>query len=249
MKLHNYKIEWKVRTKSLEYKRHLEYAKQAIHRALEKGKCIISWSAGKDSTAMTHLIRSLYPEIPIMIQFDDCDWPEKREYAERVALSQGWHLHIVEPDFSVWERSLSCNIGFDDVCAQSHEFTQDSFLSLLNKKQQELGCNVVFMGLRAEESRARKMNLMKRGEIYQLKNGEWRCCPLGRWDSVDVFAYLTEHDIEINPCYFYNRFQSPEDIRLCWALPTPTGIRYGDMEHIRHYYPKQFRRLRERGVI
>lgn len=242
------KIEWKLRAKTLEYKRHLEYAKQGIHQAVTHGKSIISWSTGKDSTAMTHLILSLYPETPIMIQFDDCDWPEKRQYAERVAQAQGWTYHAVEPDFSVWEKSLTCHIGFEDVCAQSHEFTQDSFLSLLNAKQQELGCSIVFLGLRSQESRSRYFNLAKRGELYQLKNGEWRCCPLGRWTTEDVFAYFIENDIEINPCYFYNRFQPPEHIRLCWALPTPTGIRYGDLEHIRFYYPKQFQRLRNRGV-
>lgn len=198
---------------------------------------------------MTHLIKELYPETPIMIQFDDCDWPEKRVYAERVAHAQGWNFHRVEPGFSVWERSYSCQLGFENICTQTHVFTQDSFLAVLHEKQQELDCSVVFLGLRSQESRSRYLNLAKRGELYQLKNGEWRCCPLGRWTAEDVFAYLIEHEIEINPCYFYNRFHTPEDIRLCWALPTPTGIRYGDLEHIRFYYPKQFQRLRDRGVI
>lgn len=243
------KLEWKLRLKTSEYRRHVDYTKQIIHAAQEKGKCVISWSAGKDSTAMTHLIKALYPEMPIIIQFDDCDWPEKRPYAERVAKAHGWDFHAVEPSFSVWEKSLQCQIGFDNICAQSHKLTKDSFLSLLNDKQRELGCQVVFLGLRSQESRSRRLNLATRGELYQLKNGEWRCCPLARWTPEDVFAYLIDHDVEINPCYFYNRFQPPEKIRLSWALPTQTGIRYGDLEHIRFYYPKQFQRLRNRGVI
>jgi 3'-phosphoadenosine 5'-phosphosulfate sulfotransferase (PAPS reductase)/FAD synthetase len=198
---------------------------------------------------MTHLIRSCYPDTPIMIQFDDCDWPEKRAYAERVAAAQGWDYHAVEPDFSVWERAKSYAIGMDDLCSPSHAFTQDTFLYVLEAKRRDLGCIGTFLGLRAEESRARKMNILKRGELYQLKSGEWRCYPLGRWTAEDVFAYLTEQEVEINPCYFYNRFRQPEDIRLCYALPTPTGIRYGDMQHLRHYYPQQFQRLREEGLV
>lgn len=242
-------IKWERRGKTREFQRHLAYAIDAIHAAQKHGQGVISWSTGKDSTAMTHLIKVLYPETPIMIQFDDCDWPEKRQYAERVAHAHGWTFHAVEPSFSVWERSLDCNIGFDDVCAQSSSFTQDSFLTVLHEKQQELGANLVYLGLRSEESHARKLNMATRGEVYQLKNGEWRCCPLGRWTAEDVFAYLTMYKVEINPCYFYNKFNPPEKIRLCWALPTPTGIRFGDMQHIRAYYPQQFRRLRDRGIV
>jgi hypothetical protein len=60
-----------------------------------------------------------------------------------------------------------------------------------------------------------------------------------------VFAYLVENDVEINPCYFHNRFWRPEEIRLSWAIPTPTSVRYGYVEHLRHYYPEQFRKIRE----
>jgi len=240
-------FRWRLHAKSDGYRRHLDYAIQAIYASQKCGKSILSWSAGKDSTAMVHLVKTLYPKIPIMIQFDDCDWPEKREYVKQVTQTQGWPYHAVEPNFSVWEKLLSCQIGFENICSQSHGVTQDSFISLLNAKQNELGCSVVFLGLRSQESHSRYLNLAKRGELYQLKNGEWRCCPLGRWTTEDVFAYHVIHDIEINPCYFNNRFFHPEEIRLSWALPTPTGIRYGDMQHIRFYYPEQYQRLREIG--
>ncbi len=242
------KLRWRLRSRSPEHRRHVGYAVKAIHEAVNAARMVISWSTGKDSTAMTHLVRSLYPDTPIMIQFDDCDWPTKRAYADRVCEAQGWDVHSVEPDFSVWERVQAGKIGQDEFCAQSHSLTQDAFLAPLADKQLALDCNGVYMGLRAEESKARKAHLNSRGELYQLKSGEWRCCPMGRWTSEDVFAYLTEHVIEINPCYFNNRFLAPEEIRVSWAIPTPTSIRYGDMEHFRYYYPEQFRRMRELGV-
>jgi 3'-phosphoadenosine 5'-phosphosulfate sulfotransferase (PAPS reductase)/FAD synthetase len=242
-------MQWRLHANSDEYRKHIAHSRKIIHHAHEKGKCVLSWSAGKDSTAMTHLVKSIYPETPIIIQFDDCDWPEKREYVKRVSNRHGWKYYLVEPNFSVWENSLKYNIGFDYICATNHEFTKNTFLSLLNTKQKEIGCSVVFMGLRSQESHARSFNLKNRGELYQLKNKEWRCCPIGAWKVEDVFAYLIENDIEINPCYFHNRFKQPEDIRLCWALPMPAGITKGDLEHIRFYYPSQFQRLRSRGVI
>jgi 3'-phosphoadenosine 5'-phosphosulfate sulfotransferase (PAPS reductase)/FAD synthetase len=242
------RIRWKLRSKTYEYKRHVNRAVSAIYAAHNVARMIVSWSTGKDSTAMTHLVRSLYVDTPIMIQFDDCDWQTKHDYAGRVANAQGWDVHRVEPDFSVWECIKNGRIGEDNFCSLSHTLTRDAFLTPLAAQQRELDCNGVYMGLRAEESRARRIHLRSRGELYQLKSGEWRCCPLARWTSEDVFAYLVANEIEINPCYFNNRFLPPEEIRVSWAIPTPTSIRYGDMEHIRYYYPEQFRRIREIGV-
>lgn len=245
---HMNKLRWRLRSNSDEYRRHVGYAIKAIHDAQAVARMVVSWSTGKDSTAMTHLVRSLYPDTPIMIQFDDCDWPTKRAYADRVSSAHGWNIYCVEPDFSVWERMCDGRIGEDNFCSQSHSLTQDAFLNPLAVKQHELDCNGVYMGLRAEESKARNVHLRSRGELYQLASGEWRGCPLARWTSEDVFAYMIEHVIEINPCYFNNRFLSPEDIRVSWAIPTPGSFSHGDLEYFRYYYPEQFRRMREKGV-
>lgn len=237
-------IRWRLRAKSSEYRRHVDKAAEAIDKAQSSARMVISWSTGKDSTAMTYLIKLLYPDTPIMIQFDDCDWPTKRSYADRICKIYGWNIHCAEPEFSVWERMRAGKIGEENFCAQPHSLTQDAFLKPLAEKQHELQCNGVYMGLRAEESKARKKNFLTRGNFYQLKSGEFRCCPISTWTGEDVFAFHIEHGIEINPCYFNNRLLPPEEIRLSWAIPTPTSIRYGDMEHIRFYYPDQFCKLR-----
>jgi 3'-phosphoadenosine 5'-phosphosulfate sulfotransferase (PAPS reductase)/FAD synthetase len=241
-------FRWKLRAKTPEYRRHVGYAEAAVHAAQSAATMVLSWSTGKDSTAMTHLVRSIYPAVPIMIQFDDCDWPAKRPYAERVAAAQKWDVHEVVPTFSVWDRMKAGKIGEDNFCAQSHSLTRDSFLKPLAEMQHALGCDGVYMGLRAEESKARNAHLSLRGEVYRLVSGEWRCCPLARWTSEDVFAYLVANGVEINPCYFNNRFLPPDEIRVSWAIPTPSSLAHGDMEHFRHYYPAQFRRMREMGV-
>lgn len=242
-------IKWLMRSKANKYKKLLENTKKIIHRAKEKGAFIISWSAGKDSTAMTHIVKMLYPETPIVIQFDDCDWPDKKKYVERVANAQGWKYNVVAPDFSVWTEAKKFKIGFEELCSVNHPFTQKTFIELLENKRLELNCVGSFIGLRAKESLARRYNMAIRGDLYRLKSGVWHCLPMGQWEAQDVFAYLIENNIEINPCYFHNRFKDPEAIRLAYALPTTMGMRLGDMEHIRVYYPEQYRRLREENVI
>ena len=240
---------WKAHTRSYQYSQCVERARHIIDIAIQKGNASISWSTGKDSTVLTHLVLQQKSDIPIIIQFDDCDWPEKREYAERVAKAQNWTYHSVMPDYSVWEAVQQCELGFEDICSQNHRITQLTFLKPLEDKQKQLNCNVTFLGLRKEESRSRKLNLLKRGELYQLRSGQWHCCPLSTWKTIDIFSYLIDNDIEINPYYLKNRFLPPEKIRLSWALPSKHGMKYGDCEHIRWYYPEQYRKLKDIGVI
>ena len=237
---------WKLRVKLKAYKRHVEHSKEVIRRSLDSGvKFALSWSGGKDSTAMVHLVRSIAPDISIITQFDDCDWPEKRPYIERICKAQGWQIYEVWPEISVWDAITGVDLTGEVICDQGHWITRDAFIKPLEQKRKLLGCDGVFWGLRAQESNARGMNAAVNGELYQLKSGQWRCCPLAWWTVQDVFAYLIEHGVEINPCYFNNRFKSPEEIRLAWALPTPIGIGRGDMEHIKAYYPEQYRRLQD----
>lgn len=248
MKRSEHFLRWRLRAKTREYRRRVEYATNAIHEAQNVAKFAISWSGGKDSTALTHLVKELYPEVPIVIQFDDCDWPEKEAYVERVRASLGWEIHRVEPDFSVWERMKRGRIGEEEFCAKSHDLTREAFLAPLAARQGELRCNGVYLGLRVEESKARAKYLRSHKELHQLSSREWRCCPLARWSAEDVFAYLVVHDVEINPHYLHNRFLEPEEVRISWAVPTPSSLSHGELEHYRHYYPEQFRKLREVGV-
>lgn len=244
-----HRLEWSLRAKQEAFRHLVNDARAQIRRALDQAPFAISWSAGKDSTAMTHLVRSIAPETPIIIQFDDCDWPTKRSYVHRVVEAFGWwDYHTVEPSFSVWEAASRAALGAEDICAPEHALTRDGFLRPLQEKQAELGCTGVFLGLRIAESKARRMHLASRGPLYRLKSGEWRCCPIWRWEASDVFAYHVQQGLEINPCYLQNRFRTPEEIRLSWALPTPSGLVHGDLQHMRHYYPEQFQRLRNLGV-
>lgn len=241
-------LRWRLYARTPQYRKHLEWAREAVDKAASTAQFMVSWSTGKDSTAMAHLVHSMYPETPIVTQYDDCDWPSKRAYADRIEQAMGWKVHRVEPSFSVWERMRMGRIGLDEFCALTHSLTQDAFLAPLAKIQRKLGCDGVYMGLRAEESKARRANLSKRHEVYKTLGGEWRCCPIARWTADDVFAYHIEHGIEINPCYFNNRFLKPEEIRVSWAVPTPGARAHGEMEHFRYYYPEQFRKLRDMEI-
>jgi len=240
-------IRWKLISNRNGFKRCVEGTKQIIRNAVTCARFCVCWSGGKDSTAMCHLVKEMYPDIPIVVQFDDCDWPEKKAYIRTVAEMFGWVIHSAQPLFSVWDKVKDIELKGERITDQTHWITREGFISPLEKKRKEIGCNGAFIGLRIEESRARFLNHAVRGEVYKVANGEWRALPMSYWKTSYVFAYHVANDIPINPCYFNNGYYQPEEIRLSWALPQSSENYYAHLQHIRTYYPKQYAKLREVG--
>lgn len=242
--------EWRLYSQTYEYKKTLKSAITITQMAKDSGKkYAVFWSGGKDSTVMTHLVKSLWKECEVVTQFDDCDWPEKKPYIVSVANKFNWVVNEVCPDFSVWEYVKKCKLDIENLCSKKHNLTQESFLKPLDEMKKQLECIGSFIGLRKMESNARNRNYKFHGHTYTVKSGETICMPLTHLDAKDVFAYLVSNDIEINPCYLKNSFKSPEEIRLSWALPTMSGISRGELEHMRMYYPEHFRKFRKMGLI
>jgi 3'-phosphoadenosine 5'-phosphosulfate sulfotransferase (PAPS reductase)/FAD synthetase len=246
-------LKWKLYARTWTFKKKVKQSINFIKKALKMDKkWAVSWSGGKDSTVLSHLVKSIESKVEIISQIDDCDWPEKRSYIERVSKKEGWNVHIAVPEFSVHERIFEEDLVSVDICDLSHNITKYGFIKPLQDMQSKLNIEGIFLGLRESESKVRKMNFKKRGMLYNHSDGIYRCLPLQHWKAIDCFAYLVSNDIEINPCYFYNRFLSPEEIRLCWAVPTFSTSGNGKVditeEHFRYYNPKQYELLKEKRI-
>lgn len=76
--------------------------------------------------------------------------------------------------------------------------------------------NAFFVGLRAEESKGRRITLRKDGIIHlQKRTGFTRLCPLAWWKTIDVAAYVTSHDLPTLAKYTKEGF----DARTTSGLP------------------------------
>ena len=63
----------------------IELSKNRIKQFYEHfdGKVYVSFSGGKDSTVLLHLVRSLYPEVPAVFVDTGLEYPEVRQFVKQ----------------------------------------------------------------------------------------------------------------------------------------------------------------------
>src|SRR5690606_13832135 len=87
----------------------------------------------------------------------------------------------------------------EDMHARTAALSKAAFYSVV--EEATAPHDLVFLGLRAEESRGRAMNRATRGTLYRKANGQVVCQPLADWRGLDVYAYLFARGIDVLPVY------------------------------------------------
>lgn len=248
----SWKRTFAMHTRTAAYRRAVSQAKRVAERALAGASSpMLSWSCGKDSTALTHLVRvGLGADVPAVSEKDDLDYPGEEEYAR--ALSDAWALRltIVRPPVSpmAWlmERRGRLSAG-EDMHSRSSGLSRACFYGVMEQANQ--GRDLVLWGLRAEESGRREALLCGKGATYQLKSGTVRSAPLAFWTGLDVFAYLQVHGIEPLPVYrccgwLPEHRRAPWLLRKSWWIPG-AHAKNGQAAWLRRYWPSLYDRMRE----
>lgn len=173
----------------------LNLIEQALSRAI---KPIISFSGGKDSTVVLHLVRRIAPNIPARFANTGVESPETIEFIKTVP-----NLIEVGPLKSFWKCVKEYGLPRPKVKAKSHGNMCCKYLKERpqDKHSEANGIDLEFSGLTAAESNQRKLTLMRMGPLYQLKNGRWRCHPIHDWTEADVWDYIHRYNIPYNSIY------------------------------------------------
>ncbi len=201
-------------------------------------KSYISYSGGKDSSVMLHLISKYTKELPVFTEHDDLDTFGKekhcKEFVELCGFKNYEYVKASESAFNqlnidtvIGEKEMSANKLFYKVV--------DTFL----EKYPE--CDGHFMGIRAQESKGRKINYAIRGEIYQRGN-LLVCAPLSQWKGVEVFSYIIQNKLPYMHVYDNDKNKKPHELRLSWyANPLFFGL--GNIVNLKNDYPDLFEKI------
>ena len=75
----------------------IELSKNRIKQFYEHfdGKVYVSFSGGKDSTVLLHLVRSLYPEVPAVFVDTGLEYPEVRQFVKQTENNVKVKLHRI----------------------------------------------------------------------------------------------------------------------------------------------------------
>lgn len=235
--------------KTRAYARRVDVARSVASNELERATspCIM-WSGGKDSTAMTHLIRvGLGANVPAISEKDDLDYPGEREYVERLATAWDLRLTILTPAISprayLAEHAHELR-AWDDVHSRRAGLSAAVFYDEVERASAPH--DMIFLGLRKHESRHRMMNRNVYGLAYTKRDGKRVAQPIGDWSGLDVMAYMRAHDIDALPVYRCIGFMHANDpwrVRKSWWVPGKSSSK-GGIAWLQRYYPSLYAQLR-----
>ena len=166
-------------------------AQSVIERALADAKtpCITS-SFQAECVVLTHMVRELMPEIPVLFLDTFHHFSQTLEYRDE--MTKRWGLNLInlqakEPNLGLWKTEST------QACCARHKV--EPLFSALE------GYDTWFTALRRDQA-ASRANLQEI-EPFKLPSGKMisRVAPIAGWTARDVWKYAKDHDIPLMPLY------------------------------------------------
>lgn len=173
--------------------------------------------SGKDSRAVALLVQEAGLDWPALSVGDDAAMPGEEASVERAAQDAGRTLTWIRPSWSVlgWLRDHGGLTG--DLTSRSSPLASWAFFEPLERHRERHEPYGVVWGLRASESRGRRMSRLARGTLYRTASEGWRCAPVSDWSALDVHAYLWLRGHALPPAYLcIDPGMDPLGIRTDW---------------------------------
>lgn len=168
----------------------------------------VSFSGGKDSTAVCALVHALAPDVPLLWSDAELELPETVEYLQALKRVAGEQLVLVQSrsTHAGWFRSWEDPPFFREPLPGTLRIPRaENPLPGQSAKDDYMasqGYDLVFLGLRRNENRRRRDWLIQAGETYRVRTGcGLRCSPIAEWTEDDVWALIYGWGLGYNPAY------------------------------------------------
>ncbi len=187
-----------------------------IREAYAQFKNVASmWSVGKDSTASLWLFRkAFFGKLPFPVIHIDTGYKFKEMYTFRDKLVKEWGLDLlVAKNEEAIKKGMNPETGKLDCCTQ---LKTEALKQLLRKHK----FDALFLAIRRDEHgiRAKERYFSPRDENFtwdyqdqplemwdqfeKVIAGHVRIHPILHWREIDVWRYVQQENIPVNPLYF-----------------------------------------------
>jgi len=176
----------------------------AMNMIISAPNAVVSTSWGKDSVVLLHLAAVVRPTIAVINarypnpaeRFDDMDRVRDAMLA-RADMADVRYAEVATP--GEWEMYERAGGGFAEAVTpeqrEAARWWKQNFTQAMGAAMRAAGGDAVALGLRAEESHARRMNVATHGRDYTRKDGLRVVLPIANWSGRDVWAYLVSRDL------------------------------------------------------
>lgn len=229
--------------KTKKFKSRLEATMTSIQKLPHKN-IGVSFSGGKDSTVMLHLLRQ-FKNVKVFFYDSGAELPDTYEIIQKYN-----PVEVVKPEMSIIDiHKYNGNFGAQrpqhaekDLFYTNEQFKEILITEPSDRMIKKYDLDLICIGLRREESKSRS---------YMLRNGKlqrfsYSLCdqfyPLADWTVEDIWAYIISKNIPYNKSYNNNLYQNKNEQRIGTYMGT-TGISRGRMQYIKSYYPEIFNKL------
>jgi len=187
------------------YEKKLDIAQFTVETALNKAKrpCV-AFSGGKNSLVVLHMVLQHKSDVMVLFNNTTNEMPETLKYVRWLAKEWNLNLYEVRPETNYWK--VVEKYGFPH---HNRWYKKAKCCYYLKEKpaknfyiKNEVDC--IFTGISGVESRVRKINTAKRGFLYTVKLDDKRVLkanPLAVWTDRDVWRYIEENNLPVNPAY------------------------------------------------
>lgn len=228
------------------FERKVAQATACIQEALTLcGSPFVSFSAGKDSTAMLWLCLQVEPRLPVRMLTGG----ETRLLHPSLDRVLDW-WRVQFPGIAMVEINVDHVFaeGWQDAgFAAQHATFKNGWDRYLHAAGEWDG---MFIGLRAGESAMRRWRLSQRvpgtqHPIYQYRSGaragKYRVCPISTWSVDDVGALAMRYDLPLLDTYLTGGLDRRTHYRVGWC-----SLQQGQLDELRAEHPAEYRQLVER---
>lgn len=220
-------------------------AQQRIADALaEHKRWAVTFSGGKDSTVVLHLVRSVAPDTPAIFIDSGAEFPETLEFVAGVPNVLVVHAEMSLLDMYRQVGDYGAKTGDTQYYWRAEAVKEVMIKEPLARAVATLGVQGTFTGLRAQESKGRARFVSTHAQPWQEKSGRWRCEPICDWTTQDVWAYIAAQGMPYNPVYDkLARLGAPREEWRVAPYAGSTSISRGRWATLKRGWPELWQRF------